>query len=77
MDRALSALLSFTELDHDEQYHKAARQHVQKLDKLVKENALASFTNQLLEVRTDSASWSYLTLGSMSVLPQIRYPTST
>ncbi len=52
MDKCASILVSFPpddELD-DEQYHKAAKQHVQTLDKLTKDRTLSPFAAQLLEV---------------------------
>jgi hypothetical protein len=84
MDQHASILLAFPDgkYSSNEEYHRAARQHVQKVEKLVKEHAadLGSHAAQLLEVSVRLAFTSLfsddaLTLGSTSTRQSILYHT--
>ena len=52
MEQCASVLLSFPpdQKLSDEQYHKAARQHVQALDRLIQERVILPYAERLLEV---------------------------
>jgi hypothetical protein len=84
MDHCAAVLLLFPESFSndlpDPEYHKAARQHVQKVENLSKDGLLAKFAPQLLPVSPPRAlplaSCFLLTANSKSTQRLTRYPSS-